>query len=79
MNTRFKLAPGEVIRDCSVPAGEVWQYPACAECGQLAYREVCIALDPLSSRRVPLCFSHFLRACLQIEELRKYARDGKIG
>ena len=75
----WKLAEGEIVQGCVVPTNDPWQMPVCAECGKVAYRVIVVGQAGSDTRLVPLCGGHFTSACLQIPELNKYNRGGKIG
>ncbi|HEV7522581.1 MAG TPA: hypothetical protein VGP89_15870 [Candidatus Angelobacter sp.] len=70
---------GETIHDCVAPSDDPWQMPLCTECGQIAYQVVIVKKADASLRQVPLCARHFVSACLQLPELNKYYRGGKLG
>lgn len=76
---KWKLAEGETILSCTVPLDDPWNLPVCDECGKGAYRVILIAQSDGKGRRVALCGGHFTSACLQVPELNKFNRGGKIG
>jgi hypothetical protein len=79
VDTILKLAPGEEIVNCIVPAvNTLGEYPLCQVCGKVAYRVIAISADG-ASRQVPLCGGHFISACLQEPALRRFDRGGKMG
>lgn len=79
MDTILKLAGKETIHDCVSPGENPWELPVCPHCGQVAYRIVIVAIEGAVIRKVPLCARHFVSACLQVPELNRYNRAGKIG
>jgi hypothetical protein len=79
MSEAWKLAKGETVVDCVVPGDDLWRLPVCIECGKVAYRVIVIAQAGSSDRLVPVCGGHFTSACLQVPELNKFNRGGKIG
>jgi hypothetical protein len=79
MSEAWKLAEGETVVDCVVPSDDPWRIPVCTECGKVAYRVIVIAQAESWQRFVPLCGGHFTSACLQVPELNKFNRGGKIG
>lgn len=79
MAGKWKLEEGETVLDCVVPMVDPWKIPLCAECGQVSYRVIVIARAGEEVRRVALCGGHFTTACLQVPELQRFNRGGKIG
>jgi hypothetical protein len=79
MSKPWSLGEGETIYDCIAPTSDPWQMPVCAECGQVAYQVVIIKKVERTTRQIPLCARHFVSACLQLPELNKYNRGGKLG
>ena len=79
MSEAWKLAEGETVVDCVLPSDDPWRLPVCIECGKIAYRVIVIAQASSGERLVPVCGGHFISACLQVPELNKFNRGGKIG
>jgi hypothetical protein len=79
MSEAWKLAEGETVVDCAVPSDDPWRMPVCIECGKVAYRVIVIAQADNWQRFVPVCGGHLTSACLQVPELNKFNRGGKIG
>lgn len=79
MATILKLEGKETIHNCVSPGENPWELPVCPHCGQVAYRIVIVAIEGAVTRKVPLCGGHFVSACLQVPELNRYNRAGKIG
>jgi hypothetical protein len=79
VNNLPKLVDGETVVNCLVPdTADPREYLGCVVCEAMAYR-IIIIKGNAGTRSLPLCGVHFIGAAIQIPQLQRYMRLGKIG